>query len=231
MRNDLVEENINLVHLMVHRFGNLSKETYEDYFQEGCYYLILAAERFDESKGFAFSTFACNYIYNGIRRYKRDNNLDSGGIRISGYKQDILAKARSLAINNDMDLENAEDYRLICEEIGVANLPQVSVASLDINIVDDSSKEVPMYEVIPSKNEDFNTMIEEHYIKEYLKYIKPKFSEKAYSILSFITQEYISKGESYTQHELSEKLGLSQAQVSRTLSKGLKYWKEFSEEK
>lgn len=231
MRNDLVEKNINLVHLMVHRFGNLSKETYEDYFQEGCYYLILAAERFDESRGFVFSTFACNYIYNGIRRYKRDNNLDSGGIRLSRYKQDILAKARSLALNNDMDLENNDDYRLICEEIGVADLPQVAVASLDINIADDSNKAVPMSDVIPSKNEDLDIRLEEYYIKEYMKYVKPKFSEKAYSLLSFVTQEYISKGESYTQHELAEKLGISQAQVSRTLSRGLKYWKEFFNEK
>lgn len=63
MENDLVKNNIKLVHYIVHKLGNLSKDLYEDYFQEGCYWLILAAERFDKSKGFAFSTFAANYIY------------------------------------------------------------------------------------------------------------------------------------------------------------------------
>lgn len=58
MENRLVEDNLRLVHFVVRKFGDLPKETYEDYFQEGCVYLTLAAERFDVSKGFAFSTFA-----------------------------------------------------------------------------------------------------------------------------------------------------------------------------
>lgn len=51
MENRLVEDNLRLVHYIVRKFGDLPKETYEDYFQEGCIYLTLAAERFDASKG------------------------------------------------------------------------------------------------------------------------------------------------------------------------------------
>lgn len=45
MENRLVEDNLRLVHYIVRKFGDLPKETYEDYFQEGCIYLTLAAVR------------------------------------------------------------------------------------------------------------------------------------------------------------------------------------------
>lgn len=81
MKNDLIEDNLHLVHFIVHKFGKLPKDVYEEYYQEGCYWLILAAQRFDASKGFAFSTFAANYIYNGIRRYRRECGDDFNGLK------------------------------------------------------------------------------------------------------------------------------------------------------
>lgn len=82
MENDLIENNLRLVHFIVRKFGKLPKDVYEEYYQEGCYWLILAAKRFDKSKGFTFSTFAANYIYNGIRRYRRECGDDFNGLRL-----------------------------------------------------------------------------------------------------------------------------------------------------
>lgn len=79
MKNNLIKDNLRLVHYIVHKFGDLPKDVYGEYYQEGCYWLILVAERFDASLGFTFSTFASNYIYNDIRRYKENVEMISMG--------------------------------------------------------------------------------------------------------------------------------------------------------
>lgn len=113
MENRLVEDNLRLVHYIVRKFGDLPKETYEDYFQEGCIYLTLA------SKGFTFSTFAANYIYNGIRRYRRECNDDFNGLKVDRGLRDKMSKLSYVAYNNGLDLESKEDKALILDYLGV----------------------------------------------------------------------------------------------------------------
>lgn len=69
----LVNENINLVHHVLQcKFKfNSRQDEYDDYFQEGCIGLIKAANTFDESKGYVFSTYACMCISNSILMYMR----------------------------------------------------------------------------------------------------------------------------------------------------------------
>lgn len=57
----LVTENINLIYLVMKRFRNRGVDR-EDLFQIGAVGLTKAAQRFDESKGFAFSTYAVPLI-------------------------------------------------------------------------------------------------------------------------------------------------------------------------
>ncbi len=70
----LVEENYNLIHYMVQQFlknGSLKwgdKEEVEWYATDA---LLKAAQHFDESKGFKFSTYACHYIRNQIFEFLR----------------------------------------------------------------------------------------------------------------------------------------------------------------
>ena len=57
-RESLVTDNLNLVHFILKKTFHMSpyQTEYDDYYQEGCIGLILSAMRFDESKGFKFST-------------------------------------------------------------------------------------------------------------------------------------------------------------------------------
>lgn len=73
-REHLVLDNINLVHHVLHKKLKVLKThpSYEDYFQEGCMGLILAAVRFDESKGCTFATFAIPNIVGYILHYRRN---------------------------------------------------------------------------------------------------------------------------------------------------------------
>ena len=56
-RDKKITDNIGLVHTIANRFKNRGVE-YDDLFQAGCLGLVKAVDNFDESKGFAFSTYA-----------------------------------------------------------------------------------------------------------------------------------------------------------------------------
>ena len=227
MENRLVEDNLRLVHYIVRKFGDLPKETYEDYFQEGCIYLTLAAERFDASNGFTFSTFAANYIYNGIRRYRRECNDDFNGIKVGRGLRDKMSKLSYVAYNNGLDLESKEDKALILDYLGVDDFEIPSVSSLDIEIKGKDDSTASQYEVIPDVSRPFTDDIFDCDLQAYLNFIKPKVSDKVYEIISFSLLEYLTTGITYTQKELAKLLDVSQSYVSRAQTKGLQLWKEF----
>lgn len=227
MENRLVEDNLRLVHFVVRKFGDLTKETYEDYFQEGCVYLTLAAERFDASKGFTFSTFAANYIYNGIRRYRRECNDDFNGIKVGRGLRDKMSKLSYVAYNNGLDLDSSEDKALILDYLGVDDFEIPSVSSLDIEIKSKDGSTASQYEVIPDVSRPFTDDIFDCDLQAYLNFIKPKVSDKVYEIISFSLLEYLTTGITYTQKELAKLLDVSQSYVSRAQAKGLQLWKEF----
>lgn len=227
MENRLVEDNLRLVHYIVRKFVDLPKETYEDYFQEGCIYLTLAAERFDASKGFTFSTFAANYIYNGIRRYRRECNDDFNGIKVGRGLRDKMSKLSYVAYNNGLDLESKEDKALILDYLGVDDFEIPSVSSLDIEIKGKDDSTASQYEVIPDVSRPFTDDIFDCDLQAYLNFIKPKVSDKVYEIISFSLLEYLTTGITYTQKELAKLLDVSQSYVSRAQTKGLQLWKEF----
>ena len=56
-REKLISDNLMLVHSCAKRFKNRGVE-YDDLFQSGCVGLIKAADGFDDSLGFQFSTYA-----------------------------------------------------------------------------------------------------------------------------------------------------------------------------
>ena len=70
-REKRINDNLGLVHSCAQRFKNRGVE-YDDLFQAGCVGLIKAADGFDESLGFVFSTYAVPAILGEIKRIFRD---------------------------------------------------------------------------------------------------------------------------------------------------------------
>lgn len=70
-RNEMVEKNLGLVHSCANRFRGRGVE-YDDLFQAGCVGLIKAADNFDVTRGFSFSTYAVPVILGEIKRIFRD---------------------------------------------------------------------------------------------------------------------------------------------------------------
>ena len=70
-KEKMFNDNIGLVHKVINdNFACFKKgEFYGDLFNEGCVALLRSIDKFDASKGFKFSTFACKNIYFTISLY------------------------------------------------------------------------------------------------------------------------------------------------------------------
>jgi len=86
LRNRLVEKNLPLVHVLIKKFTNKGVD-YEDLLQVGSMALVLAVERFDASRGFAFATFATPTVIGEIKRYFRDKHWD---LKVPRRQKEIL---------------------------------------------------------------------------------------------------------------------------------------------
>ena len=77
-KQKLISENMGLVHACANKFRGRGTE-YDDLFQAGCVGLIKAADNFDETRGFAFSTYAVPVILGEIKKLFRDG----GTVKVS----------------------------------------------------------------------------------------------------------------------------------------------------
>lgn len=99
-RNEYVNSNLDLVYYVAHQL-RVGKD--EDACQAGMYGLILAAERFDESKGFEFSTYACKYIRGYILSHLNTNKMIRPTREGNGWAKDMFVDSldRNLSPNGD----------------------------------------------------------------------------------------------------------------------------------
>jgi RNA polymerase sigma-B factor len=72
LRNRVVKLNVGLVRKIAHQLAHQSSIPFEDLEQVGYIGLITAAERFDPSQGYAFSSFAIPYIKGEMLHFLRD---------------------------------------------------------------------------------------------------------------------------------------------------------------
>ncbi len=85
-REQLVKENVGLVHCVVKRFLERGAER-EDLFQIGSIGLLKAIDKFDLTYNVKFSTYAVPLISGEIKRFLRDDGM---------IKSESFAKKRSL---------------------------------------------------------------------------------------------------------------------------------------
>ena len=90
-RNERIEQNLRLVHACAHRFDGRGIE-YDELYASGCVGLVKAADRFDESRGFRFSTYAVPVILGEIRQLFRSG----GSVRMSRSLQELRSRAMNI---------------------------------------------------------------------------------------------------------------------------------------
>ena len=205
-REMLINGNLRLVLSVVQRFTGRG-ENLDDLFQVGCIGLIKAIDNFDSSHGVRFSTYAVPMIIGEIRRYLRDNNP----IRVSRSIKDTAYRAMQVKERLTNEHKREPTIKEIADEM---KIPAADVVIALESIVDPLSLYEPIYseggdticvlDQIGDNNDDRN-WLQEICFKEAIK----NLSEREKNILSLRFMRGM------TQMEVSEEIGISQAQVSR----------------
>lgn len=200
-RENLIQDNLGLVHSCANRFKNRGIE-YDDLFQAGCVGLIKAADGFNSELGFQFSTYAVPAILGEIKRIFRDG----GAVKVS---RALKEKARFV-------MTEKENF---AREYGYE--PSVSELADFINMTPAETAELLLVTLPPvsltgedengEKQFDVPVMGEEDKIAERLTLNEclKSLSDKDRTIIEL---RYF-KGE--TQTVVAKKLGMTQVQVSR----------------
>lgn len=211
-RSDFIFANMRLVLSVCQRFHD-KRDNLDDIFQVGCIGLIKAIDNFDISLNVRFSTYAVPMIMGEIRRYLRDNS----SIRVSRSMRDIAYRALKSRENLSKGKTYTPTLEEIANDIGV-ELSEVVCAldaisetiSLEEPIYNDGQDAVVIMDQV-SENVDIDNL-ERISLEQALH----KLSKKEKQIL--LMRYYIGK----TQVEISNEVGISQAQVSRLEKTALK---------
>ena len=205
-RDRLINGNLRLVLSVVQRFVGRG-ENPDDLFQVGCIGLIKSIDNFDTTQNVKFSTYAVPMIIGEIRRYLRDNN----SIRISRSIKDTAYRAMQIKeklINKNQKEPNvseiAAELNLPREDVVIALESIVDPVSLYEPVFSDGGDTIYVLDQVGDKNDD-KTWLDEICIKEAINGL----SEREKKILSLRFMQ------GKTQMEVSEEIGISQAQVSR----------------
>ena len=206
-KEELINGNLKLVLSILKRFGN-SKYNMDDLFQVGVVGLIKAIDNFDVSLGLRLSTYAVPLIIGEVKRYIRDNTQVrvSRSIKDLAYKiikfQDEYMSVYGIKPSNDLISQELgiEEY-----EIAFALDSLKDPMSLFEPIYNDGGDTIYLSDQIADtkdKNMDKDMLIS---LRKAL--VKIKEREKDILVSRFIVGK--------TQMEIADKLGISQAQVSR----------------
>lgn len=218
-RNQLVNLNFGLVRKEAHYWSNQCTESYEDLLQVGCLGLIRAIERFEISKGNAFSSFALPYIRGEIQHYLRDRG---SSVRIPRrwltlQRQGIAAtrELQSQLHRQPTDAEVAAALKIPPEEWQEIKLACQNRApiSLDVPVGDDEEGSRPLAELVPDPRYRSFQLAQEDQIR--LQQALVKLEERTREILEFVFFHDL------TQKEVAQRLDISVVTVSRRVKKGL----------
>ena len=206
-RERLINGNLRLVLSVIQKFSNRS-ENPDDLFQVGCVGLIKAIDGFDLNQPVRFSTYGVPMIIGEIRRYLRDNS----SIRVSRSMRDTAYKVMQAREKLMAQTQKEPTVEQIAQAL---DIPREDVVFAMDAIVEPVSLYDPIYEhggdticvmdqVSDNRNTD-DSWLEKIALKEALKRLGQR--ERRILALRFY--------EGKTQMEVSNEVGISQAQVSR----------------
>ena len=199
--------NMRLVLSVVGRFS-ASQENADDLFQAGMVGMMKTLNNFDRSLGMRFSTYAVPMIIGEIRRSLRDRT----GIKVPRSMRDTAykaLKAREKIVESTMKDPGLTE---IAEEIGI-DMRQVACAldavSEPVSFFEpafsDGEDGMQILDQLADEKENADLWSEKIALAEALKQVPERE-------LAVLKMRYF---DGKTQNEISEKVGVSQAQVSR----------------
>lgn len=211
----LLRRNERLCHHVLKRF-TYTEEPYEDLFQVARMGLLKAAQRFDGSRGTAFSTYAFPLVEGEVRHYLRDNLL----VRQPRWAKSLYDRIQQVQVDYLRDQGRSPTMSELAaavnvQEEGILELIRF-YGSIDVHSLEDNPSEPPSgldrSAIRALRPENFNLPIEDRILLYDALGALSEAHKKLLYLLFF-------KG--LTQQEAADELGMSQRTVSREQSRAL----------
>ena len=211
-REELVSGNLKLVLSILNKFSK-HVDNMDDLFQIGCIGLLKAIDNFDLSYGVKFSTYCVPMIQGEVKRYLRDNN----SIRVSRSVKDLAYKALKLKEELTMEDNSEPTTERLAELLEVEPYDIVNALesmrdpiSIFEPIYNDGGDTIYLFDQIEDRKTDNSNIDTKMSVREAISNLSRREQ--------LVLEERFVIGK--TQMEISEELGISQAQVSR-IEKGI----------
>jgi RNA polymerase sigma-B factor len=215
-REDLVREHLPLARRLATRYRHTS-EALEDLTQVAYVGLVLAAERFDPTRGVSFTSYAIPTIVGELRRHIRDHawaarvprSLQENVLRVTAASTELntrLGRPPSIA---ELAKETGLDSEQVIEAIGASSAYEAE--SLDSRTKSDGEEREPLVTTIASEERGYDLV-------EYGASMRPAMAELSEQERAIIAMRFF---QDLTQSEIARRLGISQMQVSRVLRRAV----------
>lgn len=206
-RDERIKSNLGLVRACAKRFRDKGVE-YEELISAGTLGLIKAADRFDPSLGYRFSTYAVPVILGEMKLLFREG----GAVKVSRSLKELSVKAQKLSDEYRQEHGDPISVRLLAEKLGVdeykaAQALSVSAPPLSLSEYDDEGGALTI--PVPSQEE---RLIERLALSQALKRLTEDEQE-------LVRLRYFEQN---TQSKTASLLSTTQVQISRREKKILR---------
>lgn len=200
-RDELISDNLGLVHSCANKFRNRGIE-YDDLYSAGCLGLVKAADGFDETLGFRFSTYAVPAILGEIKRLFRDG----GAVKVSRSLKEKSREAVKLRDELSVSLGREPTVSELSEKLGInefdtVELLNIAVPPASLTATDEDGERQIDIPVDFGEEQIHNSIALREIIDE-----MPETDRRLIELRYY---------RGLTQTVTAQKLGLSQVQVSR----------------
>ena len=209
-RDELIDSHIGLARSLARRFANRG-ERLDDLEQVALLGLVGAAERFDPSRGLQFSTFATATILGSLKRHFRDNRW---GLHVNRSAQERYLAVRDATEELTGRLGRVPTPAEVGELVGLE--PEEVVVAREA----ESATQVGSLEAAAALERPVQIGVND---SGYLTFEAHSDILRALSELTADDREVVRLRfvERLTQAEIGARLGISQMQVSRILTRSL----------
>jgi RNA polymerase sigma-B factor len=223
IRNEIVHNNLGLVRQEVLYWSNQCGENVEDLQQVGCLGLIQAIERFDLSKGFAFSSFAIPYIRGEIQHYLRDRGyslrIPRRWLELKRQGQKIIRLLQAELRRQPTDQEIAEQLGISLQEWLEVQLAHQNREPIRLDLSTKSTDQnTSLGDLLPDRQYHSFQLAQEDQIRLHNALLT--LEERTRQILEFVFLQDL------TQKEVARIFGISVVTVSRQIKKGITQMKK-----
>lgn len=211
IRDQLIEKNMYLCDILARKYVNRGID-FDDIYQVACIGLILAVDRFEPSKGYAFTSYATPTIMGEIKRHFRDKGWT---IKVPRRIQEQSKKISNAKIHLSQVMGEAPTAKDIADFLDMSEEEVIEVmeaskvytpGSLDISIEsNDDGSELFLSDVIGDDDPTYDRI-------ENLDFIKRELENLNEIERTIIIERFINRK---TQIAIAQELGISQMTVSR----------------